>query len=311
MRLPRGFQIFTFLLFLTFSVWAEKAQIAVSDLENRGVTKEEALIITDAIASEFLNTRMVRVMERSQMQAVLGEQGFQQSGACNSNECAVQMGQMLGIDYLVVGSVGKLGTVYVLNLRLLDMATAEILYTKNLTVAGGIEMVLTDAAPKLVSDMARGFTKGSKAVTQPEPAKVAPVVAPTPVAQPTPEPAKPEPAKPEPAPEAKPAPTSIDPQVKADSKPTSLKSIAKWTSLGLGVVFGGAALYFNSLASSQYNEYKAINDDGLFRGTSEYEQRQTEIDAAGDKYQSTENLALYSAIASGVFFSGSVVLFVF
>ena len=92
--------------------------VAVQPLQGKGVTSEEADLITDALAAELQKTDSVRVLERSQMDKILAEQGFQNSGSCNGSECVVQMGQVLGIDQMVVGTVGKLGGSYILNVRI-------------------------------------------------------------------------------------------------------------------------------------------------------------------------------------------------
>ena len=42
---------------------------------------------------------------------MLKEQGFQQSG-CVSSECAVEAGKLLGVDQIVTGSIGKIGSYY-------------------------------------------------------------------------------------------------------------------------------------------------------------------------------------------------------
>ena len=65
-------------------------------------------------------------MERGQMERILHEQGFQNSGVCDASECIVQVGQLLGIDKMVVGSIGQLGSSWVINLRLVDIKSGAI-----------------------------------------------------------------------------------------------------------------------------------------------------------------------------------------
>jgi len=47
------------------------------------------------------------VMERSEMALVLQEQSFQQSGVCDQSSCALEIGKILSVDRMVVGSVGQ------------------------------------------------------------------------------------------------------------------------------------------------------------------------------------------------------------
>jgi curli biogenesis system outer membrane secretion channel CsgG len=57
--------------------------VAVCDLSSSGVTKAEAVSLTDALRSELIKSGKYQVMERGQMEQILKEQGFQQSGACS------------------------------------------------------------------------------------------------------------------------------------------------------------------------------------------------------------------------------------
>jgi hypothetical protein len=82
------------------------------------------------------------VMERSQMQEILKEQGFQQSGVCTDEGCMVEMGKLLGVQQLVGGSIGKLGSMYLVNLRCIDVKTAKIVAVVSEDVKGGIEEVV-------------------------------------------------------------------------------------------------------------------------------------------------------------------------
>ena len=48
-----------------------------------GVDSSESLIISERFQTELLATGEYTVLDRQQMAAILQEQGFQQSGACN------------------------------------------------------------------------------------------------------------------------------------------------------------------------------------------------------------------------------------
>lgn len=134
-------------------------QLAVMPLEARQVTSDEATILSEALATELQNSGEVRVMERSQMDKILSEQGFQQSGACSGTECAVQVGQLLGIDRMVVGSLGRLGKSYVLVVRLVDVGTGEVLRSSTRQAQGEIDQILTSLVPDVVADILGHSTK--------------------------------------------------------------------------------------------------------------------------------------------------------
>lgn len=102
--------------------------IAVLDLQPEGVKQSTARIITERLRSELLKTRAFVVLERGQMEEILKEQGFQQSG-CVAEECYVEVGQLLGVSHMVGGSIGKVGKTVSINLRLIDVSSGVITHT--------------------------------------------------------------------------------------------------------------------------------------------------------------------------------------
>ncbi len=156
--------IHTFLLAFLVSQTAIFAQdpgsgvknYAVMELKNgSGVQAGEAEIITDRLRIELFNTGKASIMERDQMKAIMKEQGFQASGVCADDGCMVELGQMLGVERLVGGSIGKLGSMYLLNFRVIDVTTAKILTVVSLDIKGSIEEVvykLKTIAWELVSE---------------------------------------------------------------------------------------------------------------------------------------------------------------
>ncbi len=122
---------------------AEKTNIAVLDFEVRGsVSPDEVKIITDRFQTELINGKKFSVLERNQVDKILEEQGFQNSGACSSNDCQIEMGQMLGVDQLIAGSIGKLGNLFTVNLKVIDVETAEIVASYASDYRNGLEEVL-------------------------------------------------------------------------------------------------------------------------------------------------------------------------
>jgi len=132
----------------------EKLTYAVLPLKSaQGVLPGEADILTDRLRNELFNTSKVDVMERDQMQEVLKEQGFQKSGACTDEACMVEIGKLLGVRRLVAGSLGKLGGLYMINIRGIDVQSGKIVRAVSKDVKGGIEdvvRVLRDIAVQLV-----------------------------------------------------------------------------------------------------------------------------------------------------------------
>jgi hypothetical protein len=128
----------------------DKIRVAVNDLQPNGIDSSAARVISDRLRAEMVNTGLYTVMERGEMETILEEQGFQQSGACDDQACLVEVGQLLGVDRMLAGSIGKLGNLHTISLRMIDIKTGEILYTVNEDCPCPVERVLSDATRSVV-----------------------------------------------------------------------------------------------------------------------------------------------------------------
>jgi TolB-like protein len=168
------------LIVLSFSLGGaqsgSKINVAVSALEGRGLAEGEAGTLTDALSSYLSNTGSFRVMERGRMDVILKEQGFQQSGACTDAACIVEMGQLLGVDHMITGSIGKVGLTYSVNLRMINVGSGEIIRSLSKFYKGEIDGVLTDVLPAVAEELAGKQAAAAPAATKtnPPPAVVIP-----------------------------------------------------------------------------------------------------------------------------------------
>jgi TolB-like protein len=149
-----------FLLFgISFSViFAQtKINIAISDLTGQGIDQTSVQIISDRLRSEVFKTGACTVLERETMQQILREQGFQQSG-CTSDQCMVEIGQLLGVTHMVAGIVGKIGIMYTISVRMIDIKTGKIVYSDNIDCKCQIEDVLTGSVATIARKIANSIS---------------------------------------------------------------------------------------------------------------------------------------------------------
>ncbi|MEJ2545675.1 MAG: PEGA domain-containing protein, partial [Calditrichaceae bacterium] len=136
---------FMILLFVHLSIQLSHAQgtqktnIAVIDLSSHGgLTQSEISSLSDRLRSLLVRTNAFDVVDRGQMEEILKEQGFQMSG-CTSAECAIEAGQILGVEEMITGSIGKIGRLYTIDIVLIDVATAKIVKSITRDYQGEIE----------------------------------------------------------------------------------------------------------------------------------------------------------------------------
>ncbi|MFH1761512.1 MAG: CsgG/HfaB family protein, partial [bacterium] len=131
----------------------EIPSIAVLDFEARNVPDGDATAMSDRFRYELLKTRRFRVMERNQMRLILEEQGFQQSG-CVEENCVVEVGQLIAVTKIVTGSISKVGGIYSVNVKMLDVSTGKIEENTVEDCDCPIEKVLTTSLKQLASKLA-------------------------------------------------------------------------------------------------------------------------------------------------------------
>ncbi len=146
--------------------------VAVSDFSAAGIQPSEAQLMTSRFQSALGRTGTFTVLERSQIQNILNEQGFQQTGACDSESCRIRMGQLLGVDYLVAGEIGKIGQKFVVTIRLLDVGTGAQLFSVDGEHDGTIEETFSSLMPAMAKAVSGKYEKSHKSAA---PVAVAPV----------------------------------------------------------------------------------------------------------------------------------------
>jgi TolB-like protein len=129
--------------------------VAVLELDANGITQVEARALTDRLRYELVSIGKFEVMERDKMDNILAEQGFQKTG-CVSSECMVQVGKLVGVKQIVGGSISKVGNLFTVQLRMIDVETGKILKTVVEDCECPIEDVMkkgiNSASNKLVSE---------------------------------------------------------------------------------------------------------------------------------------------------------------
>ncbi|MCH7613130.1 MAG: hypothetical protein IIB45_07200 [Candidatus Marinimicrobia bacterium] len=120
-----------------------KPTVAILDFEGRGVSQQEAQTLSERMRTEIGNTKAVRLIERKAVDKIMEEQGFQQAG-CTTDECASEVGQLLGVQYMISGAIGLMGKTYTIDAKMFSVETGETIQTKSVTHKGDISGLLTE-----------------------------------------------------------------------------------------------------------------------------------------------------------------------
>ena len=121
----------------------KRPSVAVLDFDAKGIPTYEAETLTERLRSEIANTNAVRLTDRKLIEKILQEQGLQQSG-CTTDECAAEVGQLLGAQFIISGSIGKLGSSFTIDTKMVSVTTGAAERAKTATYSGEIVGLITE-----------------------------------------------------------------------------------------------------------------------------------------------------------------------
>ncbi|MFH1957285.1 MAG: helix-hairpin-helix domain-containing protein [bacterium] len=134
----------------------EKINVAVTDFVARPpLSQSEAAFISDFVRADIVTAGRFNVVDKNNMDKVLAEQGFQQTG-CSSAECAVQIGKILNVKMMIVGSCGQLLGKYIITLNVVSVESAKIVYSDDISVTD------PDALRDNIKEMIEKFSRTVK-----------------------------------------------------------------------------------------------------------------------------------------------------
>jgi TolB-like protein len=124
--------------------------VAVLDFESIGSEEFLGRGVSEIMRTELVGTKKFRVVERSQMKKALEEQKLHLTGIID-DKTAVEVGKLVGADFIVVGSVVKIGNSYTINSRMIDVKTGEAKLGRNVT--GNNIDLLTNMSRELIESL--------------------------------------------------------------------------------------------------------------------------------------------------------------
>ena len=113
--------------------------------------KEEIAILSERFRSEIVKTQKFEVMERGELEILDRELALQLSDGFDANVVA-QAGLKKGAKYVIVGSIGKFGKNWTIDVKMVDCQTSQIRTSITEDYSGnkeGLIKVMTKIANKL------------------------------------------------------------------------------------------------------------------------------------------------------------------
>jgi hypothetical protein len=125
--------------------------ILIFDVLGEGVSAGNVALLSDRFQSEYEKTRVQNLVSSSKMKEVLDLQKF--SAVCSSTECAVEAGKQLGVEYMIYGSIGKIGSLFTINVYMTSVEKGTIVASASVDFSGEIEGLLTTGIKQAVNNL--------------------------------------------------------------------------------------------------------------------------------------------------------------
>jgi len=147
------------LIALTLSA-AHPAQpkIAVMDVVLKaGAPAGAGQILSEAIVAEVRKREpRASVVSAEEIRSMIQVEGDKQQLGCHNDKelaCLAEIGGALGVERVVIGSLGRLGSTYVYSLKLVDVSKAQVLRSGSVNLASQDDSELLSATSKLVAEL--------------------------------------------------------------------------------------------------------------------------------------------------------------
>ena len=102
----------------------DRPVVSVLNFTTGNIPEGEVSVFADYVANHIIKTGKYGVIDRMQRNAVLEEIEFSQAN-CADETCQLEMGRLLSASHIIVGSIGKVGALYLVNMRLVEVETGE------------------------------------------------------------------------------------------------------------------------------------------------------------------------------------------
>lgn len=133
-----------FLICLGVPAFAETYNIAVFEFDATGMDSSEARQVTNFMRQR-LNTTEIQVVETQSVE-------YSITDVTMDNTKAVKLGYDLGADFVIVGSLGKIGDLFTIDAKLLNVGTAES-FENDGSYEGSLELFLLNTVANLTDEM--------------------------------------------------------------------------------------------------------------------------------------------------------------
>ena len=118
--------------------------MAVLVFENEGISVLESEVLTDQFTIALENTQSVgAIVSQETVKEILEERDVSDE-TCTNESCAVEIGNLLGVDHVVIGSVIKAGEWFTMEVDLISVETGSVVESRKSLYNGDPNGLITE-----------------------------------------------------------------------------------------------------------------------------------------------------------------------
>ena len=151
----------TLLLLCSTNAYSQgRISLAVFPFISSDISNEEAITLSRRLSANLARSDSINVIDRETVEMILNEQDFQFNDP-GTDERADEMGRLVGVEYMVVGTIGQIGSFFTINYRILDIGAGRMFTTGSYDIQGEIGLLLTDGMAEVAKRISSQFGIGS------------------------------------------------------------------------------------------------------------------------------------------------------
>lgn len=104
-----------------------QSSLAILPFYSSGISQTEARQISEKLRSEFISLHKYSVIDQQSMETLLADQGFDINDPCRNNYCALTLGQLLSVDDVVLGNIGRIDKTYSIDIKIINISSGSVL----------------------------------------------------------------------------------------------------------------------------------------------------------------------------------------
>ena len=146
--MKKYFLVIMLIILLTSTLVSKQKRVKVAIFNFKGINVEEYIpsAVIEILSTAFIDSGAFEVIERNQLEKVMEELSLQTSDDFNE-DMANDLGNLLGAEIIIIGSVTKLGNRITVNIRGIDAGTGSAKFAKKITTD------TLDDLPDMIDDL--------------------------------------------------------------------------------------------------------------------------------------------------------------